>query len=98
MNGAPTARLAMADSHEAGSLRHDDYKTAVTNRLKTARGHIDGILRMIETAAWCPDVMNSSQRCRESSMAPAGRFCATTSKPTSRPPSPQVSVQDSSRN
>jgi DNA-binding FrmR family transcriptional regulator len=29
----------------------------VTNRLKTARGHLDGIIRMVETDAWCPDIM-----------------------------------------
>lgn len=30
--------------------------TAV-NRLKTARGHLDGVIRMIEADAYCPDVM-----------------------------------------
>ena len=30
---------------------------AVTNRLKTARGHLDGIIRMVEDDAYCPDVM-----------------------------------------
>lgn len=35
----------------------DDYHRAVTNRLKTARGHLDGIVRMVEADAWCPDVM-----------------------------------------
>jgi DNA-binding FrmR family transcriptional regulator len=35
----------------------DDYQQRVSNRLKTARGHLDGILRMIEDDAWCPDVM-----------------------------------------
>jgi DNA-binding FrmR family transcriptional regulator len=27
------------------------------NRLKTARGHLDGVVRMIEDDAYCPDVM-----------------------------------------
>ena len=27
------------------------------NRLKTARGHLDGIVRMVERDAYCPDVM-----------------------------------------
>ncbi|MFP5252207.1 MAG: metal-sensitive transcriptional regulator [Actinomycetes bacterium] len=27
------------------------------NRLKTARGHLDGIIRMVEADAWCPDIM-----------------------------------------
>jgi DNA-binding FrmR family transcriptional regulator len=29
----------------------------VTNRLKTARGHLDGVIRMVEADAYCPDVM-----------------------------------------
>jgi DNA-binding FrmR family transcriptional regulator len=29
----------------------------VLNRLKTSRGHIDGIIRMVEDDAYCPDVM-----------------------------------------
>lgn len=35
----------------------DDYHRKVTNRLKTARGHLDGIIRMVEDDAWCPDIM-----------------------------------------
>jgi len=35
----------------------DDYSRQVTNRLKTARGHLGGIVRMVEDQAWCPDVM-----------------------------------------
>ena len=35
----------------------DDYTRTVTNRLKTARGHLDGIIRMVEADAWCPDIM-----------------------------------------
>ncbi len=33
------------------------HKAAVLNRLKTARGHLDGIVRMVEDDAYCPDVM-----------------------------------------
>lgn len=29
----------------------------VTTRLKTARGHLDGIIRMVEEDAYCPDIM-----------------------------------------
>jgi len=32
-------------------------KTAVMNRLKTVRGHLDGIIRMLESDAYCVDVM-----------------------------------------
>ena len=35
----------------------DDYTKTVTNRLKTARGHLDGIIRMVEDDQWCPDIM-----------------------------------------
>lgn len=34
-----------------------DYHRAVTNRLKTARGHLEGIIKMVEADAWCPDIM-----------------------------------------
>jgi CsoR family transcriptional regulator, copper-sensing transcriptional repressor len=32
-------------------------KQAVLNRLKTVRGHLDGIIRMVESDAYCVDVM-----------------------------------------
>jgi DNA-binding FrmR family transcriptional regulator len=32
-------------------------KRAALNRLKTARGHLDGIVRMLEADAYCVDVM-----------------------------------------
>ncbi|KPN44779.1 copper-sensing transcriptional repressor CsoR [Mycobacterium intracellulare] len=32
-------------------------KHAALNRLKTARGHLDGIVRMLESDAYCVDVM-----------------------------------------
>jgi DNA-binding FrmR family transcriptional regulator len=32
-------------------------KHSALNRLKTARGHLDGIIRMLETDAYCVDVM-----------------------------------------
>lgn len=35
----------------------DDYHRRVTNRLKTARGHLEAIIRMVEDDAWCPDIM-----------------------------------------
>ena len=33
------------------------YEAAVTNRLKTARGHLEGVIRMVDDHAYCPDVM-----------------------------------------
>jgi DNA-binding FrmR family transcriptional regulator len=35
----------------------DTYAQDVGNRLRTARGHLDGIVRMIEREAYCPDIM-----------------------------------------
>lgn len=32
-------------------------RKAVVNRLRTARGHLDGVIRMVEADAYCPDVM-----------------------------------------
>jgi DNA-binding FrmR family transcriptional regulator len=32
-------------------------KRAALNRLKTVRGHLDGIIRMLESDAYCVDVM-----------------------------------------
>ena len=34
-----------------------DHERAVLNRLRTARGHLDAVLRMIEEDAYCPDIM-----------------------------------------
>jgi len=33
------------------------HQRSVVNRLKTARGHINGIVTIIEDDAYCPDVM-----------------------------------------
>jgi CsoR family transcriptional regulator, copper-sensing transcriptional repressor len=35
----------------------EQYKRQIVNRLKTARGHLDAVLRMVEDEAYCPDVM-----------------------------------------
>lgn len=35
----------------------DHYQRSVVNRLRTARGHLDAVLRMVEDDAYCPDVM-----------------------------------------
>lgn len=34
-----------------------DAQRAILNRLKTARGHLDAIVRMVEEDAYCPDLM-----------------------------------------
>ncbi len=35
----------------------DAHERAVLNRLKTARGHLDAVIRMVEQDTYCPDVM-----------------------------------------
>jgi DNA-binding FrmR family transcriptional regulator len=35
----------------------DQYRSSVVNRLRSARGHLDAVLRMVEEDAYCPDVM-----------------------------------------
>ena len=35
----------------------DVYRKSVVNRLRTARGHLDAVLRMVDEDAYCPDVM-----------------------------------------
>ena len=34
-----------------------ENKQSILNRLKTVRGHLDGIVRMIEDEAYCVDIM-----------------------------------------
>ncbi len=33
------------------------HQRSILNRLKTARGHLDAVVRMVEDNAYCPDVM-----------------------------------------
>jgi DNA-binding FrmR family transcriptional regulator len=35
----------------------NEHQRNVVNRLKTARGHLDAVLRMVEDDAYCPEVM-----------------------------------------
>jgi DNA-binding FrmR family transcriptional regulator len=41
----------------AQSYLKDTYRPDVLNRLKTARGHLDAIVRMAEDGTYCPDLM-----------------------------------------
>ncbi len=34
-----------------------EHKQSALNRLKTVRGHLDAVLRMVEDERYCPDVM-----------------------------------------
>ena len=35
----------------------DQHQRSVLNRLKTARGHLDAVIRMVEDDTYCPEVM-----------------------------------------
>src|SRR5207248_9958208 len=35
----------------------EQHRRSVVNRLRTARGHPDAVLRMVEEDTYCPDVM-----------------------------------------
>jgi len=34
-----------------------EHRRSILNRLKTARGHLDAVVRMVEEDAYCPEVM-----------------------------------------
>ncbi len=34
-----------------------EHKTSALNRLKTVRGHLDGVIAMVDDERYCPDVM-----------------------------------------
>jgi CsoR family transcriptional regulator, copper-sensing transcriptional repressor len=34
-----------------------DHKRSALNRLKTVRGHLDGVIGMVEDERYCPDIM-----------------------------------------
>ncbi len=34
-----------------------EHQRSILNRLKTARGHLDAVVRMVEEDAYCPEVM-----------------------------------------
>ncbi|MDQ2838555.1 MAG: metal-sensitive transcriptional regulator [Actinomycetota bacterium] len=35
----------------------EEHRKSLLNRLKTARGHLDAVVRMVEADAYCPEVM-----------------------------------------
>ena len=35
----------------------ETHRTGVLNRLKTARGHLEAVIRMVENDEYCPDIM-----------------------------------------
>lgn len=49
-----------------------NHRTAVLNRLKTARGHLDAVVRMVEDDLYCPEVMKQLSAV-QGSLEQAGR-------------------------
>lgn len=45
-------------THEHKRYREDDFKVDLDRRLKTAGGHLNGIMKMVEDDAYCIDVIN----------------------------------------
>lgn len=41
----------------ADADRDKKHRSSLLNRLKTARGHLDAVVRMVEADAYCPEVM-----------------------------------------
>ncbi len=35
----------------------ETYRRSVVNGLRSARGHLDAVLRMVDEGAYCPDIM-----------------------------------------
>lgn len=35
----------------------DHHQRSVVNRLKTARGHLDAVIRMVDDDTYCPEIM-----------------------------------------
>jgi len=35
----------------------EEYRRSVVNRLRSAKGHLDAVLRMVEEDAYCPELM-----------------------------------------
>ncbi len=49
--GAPPPGVGYTD------IMKPEHKTSATNRLKTIRGHLEGVLRMVEEERYCPEIM-----------------------------------------
>jgi CsoR family transcriptional regulator, copper-sensing transcriptional repressor len=42
---------------EDGDTMKEEHKRNALSRLKTIRGHLDGVISMVEADRYCPDVM-----------------------------------------
>jgi CsoR family transcriptional regulator, copper-sensing transcriptional repressor len=53
-----------------------NHKRAIVNRLKTVRGHLDGVIRMVEDEEYCVDLMKQIAAL-QSSLERANRLVLT---------------------
>lgn len=51
----------------------EQYQRQIVNRHKTARGHLDAVVRMVEDDAYCPDVMKQLSAVKDL-LEPASRL------------------------
>ena len=47
----------MQDEHRHVKELKPEHKQSAMNRLKTVRGHLDGVIAMVEDERYCPDIM-----------------------------------------
>ena len=45
------------DATKATTIVKPEHKTSALNRLKTVRGHLDAVIRMVDDEQYCPDIM-----------------------------------------
>jgi CsoR family transcriptional regulator, copper-sensing transcriptional repressor len=47
----------MHEPHRHAQEMKPEHKQSALNRLKTVRGHLDGVIAMVEDERYCPDIM-----------------------------------------
>ena len=47
----------METAHKHAQEMKPEHKQSALNRLKTVRGHLDGVIAMVEDERYCPDIM-----------------------------------------
>ncbi len=49
--------VRMPNEHRHANEMKLEHKPSALNRLKTVRGHLDGVIAMVEDERYCPDIM-----------------------------------------
>ena len=74
--------------HVHGHVHDPEQTKKISNRLARAIGHLESIKKMVEDDRDCFEVL--IQLAAVESARPAARFCATTWRPASPPPSSKM--------